>query len=48
VLGGDHGLATGSIAGVLKTYPDLKVIWVDAHADINTPAGITIFDISFS
>jgi arginase len=36
-LGGDHGLATGSIAGLKATYPDLKVIWVDAHADCNTP-----------
>ncbi len=37
VLGGDHGLATGSISGVKKAYPDLKVIWVDAHGDCNTP-----------
>jgi arginase len=36
-LGGDHSLAMGSITGSLKTYPDLCVIWVDAHADINTP-----------
>lgn len=37
VLGGDHGLASGSISGMKKTYPDLKVIWFDAHADANTP-----------
>ena len=37
VLGGDHGLATGSISGILRHHSDLKVIWVDAHADINTP-----------
>jgi len=36
-LGGDHGLASGTITGVLKTYPNLKVIWVDAHGDCNTP-----------
>jgi len=36
-LGGDHGLATGSISGVKAAFPDLKVIWVDAHADANTP-----------
>jgi arginase len=36
-LGGDHGLATGSIGGLKASYPDLKVIWVDAHADCNTP-----------
>lgn len=37
VLGGDHSVATGSISGVLKNYNDLKIIWIDAHADINTP-----------
>jgi arginase len=37
ILGGDHGLATGSIGGMLRTYPDLKVIWIDAHGDCNTP-----------
>ena len=36
-LGGDHGLATGSISGMLHTYPDLKVVWVDAHGDCETP-----------
>jgi arginase len=36
-LGGDHGLASGSISGLKETYPDLKVIWIDAHADCNTP-----------
>ncbi|MEG1256770.1 arginase [Clostridium sp.] len=37
VIGGDHALATGSIAGVAKYYPeDLAVIWIDAHGDINT------------
>jgi len=36
-LGGDHGLATGSISGLKSIYPDLKVIWVDAHADCNVP-----------
>lgn len=36
-LGGDHGIATGSISGLKSVYPDLKVIWVDAHADANIP-----------
>lgn len=27
----------GTIAGTLSKYPDATVIWVDAHADINTP-----------
>lgn len=37
ILGGDHGLAAGSISGMLKTHPNLKVVWVDAHGDCNTP-----------
>jgi len=36
-LGGDHSLAMGTIAGTLSKYPDACVIWVDAHADLNTP-----------
>jgi arginase len=38
VLGGDHSLAMGSISAVLRKHPETVVIWVDAHADINTPA----------
>ena len=35
-LGGDHTVAMGSIKASLDTYgKDLKVIWVDAHADID-------------
>ncbi|XP_075049375.1 arginase-2, mitochondrial [Mixophyes fleayi] len=36
-LGGDHSLALGSISGHAQHCSDLCVIWVDAHADINTP-----------
>ena len=36
-LGGDHSIAIGSIAAILKARPDTGIIWVDAHADINTP-----------
>lgn len=38
-LGGDHSLAVGSVSGVAKAYRPGKIgmIWVDAHADINTP-----------
>ncbi|KAI0822717.1 Ureohydrolase [Trametes gibbosa] len=35
-LGGDHSLAMGTISGTLQKYPDACVVWVDAHADINT------------
>jgi len=38
VLGGDHSIAIGTLAGVYrarKAQPGL--IWIDAHGDINTP-----------
>lgn len=41
-LGGDHSLAVGSVAGVSRALREddrkIGLIWVDAHADINTPA----------
>jgi arginase len=41
LLGGDHSLAAGSISGVAEFYhrqgKKIGVIWMDAHADINTP-----------
>lgn len=37
VLGGDHSIAIGTLAGLCKQYKQLGVIWYDAHADINTP-----------
>jgi arginase len=36
-LGGDHSIAMGSIAAMAQKYPDMAVLWIDAHADINTP-----------
>lgn len=36
VLGGDHSIAIGSIAGISKYYQNLGVIWYDAHGDLNT------------
>jgi len=36
-VGGDHSIAAATIAATLKAYPDLAVIWIDAHADANTP-----------
>jgi arginase len=42
VLGGDHSLAMGSVAGVATAFAErgqrIGVIWLDAHGDINTPA----------
>lgn len=41
ILGGDHSMALGSIAGVSQYYFEkgerIGLIWLDAHGDINTP-----------
>lgn len=37
VIGGDHSLALGSIAGASKHFKkNMAVIWIDAHRDTNT------------
>lgn len=36
VLGGDHSIAIGTLAGLAYHYKNLGVIWYDAHADMNT------------
>ncbi|KAI9871532.1 MAG: Arginase, catabolizes arginine to ornithine and urea [Pleopsidium flavum] len=42
-LGGDHSIAIGTISGTAKAIRErlggreMAVVWVDAHADINTP-----------
>lgn len=36
VLGGDHSIALGSIRGAARQRK-IGVLWVDAHADFNTP-----------
>ena len=36
-MGGDHSVALGSVAAILKARPETGIIWIDAHADINTP-----------
>jgi arginase len=41
VLGGDHSVAAGTVAGVAEFYrrqgQKIGLIWIDAHTDINTP-----------
>jgi arginase len=41
VLGGDHSVAAGTVAGVSAAYKKrgekIGLIWVDAHTDMNTP-----------
>jgi arginase len=38
VLGGDHSIAMGTVAGLLDAWGDVGVLWIDAHGDINTPS----------
>lgn len=38
VLGGDHSIAMGSASGAGRTRGKYGIVWVDAHADFNTPA----------
>lgn len=35
-IGGDHSMAISTIASNLQKFPNLKVVWIDAHPDINT------------
>jgi arginase len=41
VLGGDHSIAMGTLAGMSRHHrirgEKIGVIWIDAHADMNTP-----------
>ncbi len=41
VLGGDHSVAAGTVAGVAEFHrrqgQKVGLIWIDAHTDINTP-----------
>jgi arginase len=41
VLGGDHSVAIGTVAGVSEHFKNrdrrIGLVWVDAHADMNTP-----------
>ena len=41
VLGGDHSIAVGTVSGVSEFFrrqnQKLGLLWIDAHADINTP-----------
>lgn len=39
IIGGDHSISAGSVQAAVDWHgSDLHVVWVDAHADINTPA----------
>lgn len=36
ILGGDHSISIGSVAGVASRFKSFGVIWFDAHGDMNT------------
>ena len=37
VLGGDHSVALGSLAGLAEVHGPGGTIWIDAHGDLNSP-----------
>lgn len=37
VIGGDHSVAIGTMGGVAAVEPRQGLLWIDAHADYNTP-----------
>jgi len=37
VLGGDHSVALGTLGGLAGAHGVGGVLWIDAHADVNTP-----------
>ena len=37
VLGGDHSVALGTLGGLAAAHGVGGVLWIDAHADVNTP-----------
>lgn len=37
LIGGDHALIMGTLAAATAVHPRVGVVWVDAHADFNTP-----------
>ena len=37
VIGGDHSIAVGTMGGVAAVEPRQGLLWIEAHADFNTP-----------
>lgn len=37
VIGGDHSVAIGTLGGTASVNPRQGLLWIDAHADSNTP-----------
>jgi arginase len=36
VVGGDHTVAVGAVAGLRRVHQRVGLLWIDAHADLNT------------
>src|SRR5690606_41720503 len=45
VLGGDHSLSVGALAGVARVHQQPGILWIDAHADMNDPTTTPSVDI---
>lgn len=43
-IGGDHSLAIGTVSATAAAWgrENIRVLWIDAHADINTPVNLFI------
>lgn len=37
-IGGDHSIGMSTISAFINSHPNGGIVWVDAHADINTPS----------
>lgn len=40
-LGGDHAIGIGSVDGHVRQRKNIAIVWVDAHADLNTNTSST-------
>jgi arginase len=36
-VGGDHSVSIGVVQAILESRPETGIVWVNSHADINTP-----------
>ena len=37
VMGGEHAISMGGVSAALEHHPNVALLWIDAHADVNTP-----------
>ena len=38
VMGGEHAASMGGVSAVVNYHKKVALLWIDAHADVNTPA----------